>query len=198
MAGQDLTVACRCGAFEAIIKDASPKSGSHLLCYCKDCQAEAHYLGATDYLETGGATDIYQTTPDRIAFVKGVERLACLRLSPKGLLRWYCDCCNTPMFNTLASPKLAFVGVFTKTLQGSEASDAIGPLIGVANVDGVSHDMAPPKRRGEIRAFAKVLLRQGRAMLRGTVGQTPFFDTAGQPVVTPKILTLDERKAATP
>jgi hypothetical protein len=118
MAKTDIAIACRCGEFGAVLKDASPKTGSHVQCYCKDCQAGAHALGAADTLMSRGGTDIFQTTPAGVEITKGAGHLAAFRLSPRGLIRCYAACCDTPVFNTLGSTKLSFVGLFVNTMQG--------------------------------------------------------------------------------
>lgn len=41
---------------------------------------------------------------------QAAENLACLRLTDKGLLRWYSTCCQTPIGNTSANWKISFVG----------------------------------------------------------------------------------------
>ncbi|MBX2799781.1 MAG: hypothetical protein KTR31_19035 [Myxococcales bacterium] len=45
---------------------------------------------------------MFQFTPARITFTEGSEALRCMRLGPKGPLRWYTDCCKTPVANTFA------------------------------------------------------------------------------------------------
>jgi hypothetical protein len=48
--------------------------------------------------------------------------LRLMRLSEKGLLRWYAGCCDTPLFNTMATPKVPFVGVLTDRLDDTRRS----------------------------------------------------------------------------
>ena len=36
---------------------------------------------------------------------RGTDAMRCLRLSDKGVLSWYTDCCRTPIGNTAASPR---------------------------------------------------------------------------------------------
>jgi len=68
------------------------------VCYCRDCQAFAHFLGKVDaILDERGGSEIIQVLPRNLTFTQGIELLACMRLTEKGLLRWYAACCNTPI-----------------------------------------------------------------------------------------------------
>ncbi|MFX6869136.1 DUF6151 family protein, partial [Acinetobacter baumannii] len=78
--------------------------------YCDDCQAFAHRLGRADLLNAQGGSDIVQVAPAALTFVKGQNRIAGMRLTPKGLFRWHTTCCNTPVGNTLG-PAIPFVGL---------------------------------------------------------------------------------------
>ena len=177
-----------------MLHDVSTKTGSRVVCYCKDCQAAAHALGAEFVLNDRGGSDIFQTIPSLIDIQKGQEHLACMRLSPKGLMRWYADCCDTPMFNCLSSTKLVFAGVPTASLSGD--TSALGPIVAV-NKGECAAPGPEIKSYGFLRAAWHIMKRNLVAKLRGD-RKTPFFDDAGNPVVTPRVLSLEERKAATP
>ena len=43
--------------------------------------------------------------PAHVKLGAGTDAMRCLRLSDKGVLRWYTDCCRTPIGNTAASPR---------------------------------------------------------------------------------------------
>ena len=86
----DLTLRCSCGEFEGVLRGASPENGTHGICYCNDCQAFAHFLGrATEILDDHGGTDIYQTSPARLKFTKGKDRVACVTLTPQAVTLVY-------------------------------------------------------------------------------------------------------------
>ena len=70
-----------------------------------------HFLERGELMDEWGGSEVFQTTPARIEFTQGADQLACMRLSPKGLMRWYARCCNTPIANTLPSPGMAFAGI---------------------------------------------------------------------------------------
>ncbi|MBO9400643.1 DUF6151 family protein [Shimia sp. R9_3] len=198
MAPVDLDIGCRCGRFGAVLKDVSPRMGSHVQCHCTDCQTAARVLGAEDQLLPRGGSDIFQTTPAHLQIIKGEEHLACLRLSPKGLMRWYAACCDTPLFNCLPHTKLAFVGIWVPAMQGAEVSKAIGKVIAVVRTQDAPMGAERLREYGFNRAGFQVLARHFSALMRGQVKQTPLFDMAGAPVVTPRVLTKEERKSATP
>jgi Family of unknown function (DUF6151) len=61
-------------------------------------------------LDVHGATDVIQTSPAQLTLTQGQEFLACMRLTEKGLLRWYAACCSTPIGNTLPNYRMSFVG----------------------------------------------------------------------------------------
>src|SRR5690606_13485820 len=82
----------------------------------------AHHLGRADLLDAHGGTDIVQVAPASLTFDRGTERIACVRLSPKGLHRWYATCCKTPVGNTL-TPSIPFVGIVRQAFTGD--ADAI-------------------------------------------------------------------------
>jgi hypothetical protein len=176
-----------------------PGNANHGVCYCRDCQAFAHFLGrASEVLDERGGTEVIQTLPRNVVFTQGIEALACMRLTPKGLVRWYAGCCKTPIGNTLATPKLSFVGLIHTCLEGAaEAPGSLDPVFGPVrcwvNPSGAKGE-PKPKVAGQWQVlgwfFRKVLV----ARLNGEYRQTPFFETAtGKPVVTPRILTEPER-----
>ncbi|WP_204114869.1 DUF6151 family protein [Shimia biformata] len=195
MAGPDVGFSCRCGALQGVAHDVSPRSVNHLKCYCRDCQAAARHLGDLDSLDAHGATDLFQTVPSRIEITSGQEHLACLRLSPKGILRWYAGCCNSPLFTMLASRGVAFCGVNLARC-GAEAQDIVGPVTGIYGADGARDMPEDFRNRGILPATLKIIGRSLKARVTGD--PNPFFDAGGAPIVAPRILTLEERRAATP
>jgi hypothetical protein len=99
----DVPLRCRCRHVRGVAIDVSPSSGFRFVCYCEDCQAFARFLGRADVLDWAGGTDIFQMPPGRVKLTSGMDAMRCLRLSPKSrVLRWYADCCRTPIGNTAA------------------------------------------------------------------------------------------------
>ncbi len=193
----DIPFSCSCGTVKGALVDVDRKAGSRITCYCKDCQTAARALGRSDLLGARGGTAIYQTTPAHIAITEGAEQLACLRLSRKGLMRWYADCCNTPLFNTLAHAKLCFAGVLLHTV-APDARGALGPLTAATFTESAAGDGPPVRKHGFAKTGYNIVRRHLRAKLGGAASMAPFFDAQGAPTCTPRILTLEERNAARP
>jgi len=172
------------------------------VCMCNDCQAFAHWLGHSEaILDAHGGTDIFQLTPAQLEITAGAEQIRCMRMSPKGLLRWYTACCRTPIANTMASPKLPFAGtshcIMDHAGDGRARDEVLGPIrarvngrFGVGELPEGSHARAPV---GVIfRAMWLLLL----GWFRRAHSPSPMFDSAtGRPVVEPTVIALEERKA---
>ncbi|MBV2361074.1 hypothetical protein KUH32_15015 [Thalassococcus sp. CAU 1522] len=178
-------LSCSCGAMRWHVDDRA--GGTHVACYCADCQTFANHLGKPDYLTNGG-TEIFQTLPANIAIDAGMEHLALLRLSPNGLLRWYAGCCGTPLATTLPRASLPFVGVILPP-----GAPGFGPVTAHLNT-AAAH--SPQRQSGAMGAVFAILGRTLAAYLTGRRGSL-FFDD-GHPVRDPLVLTLDERNAARP
>jgi hypothetical protein len=185
---------CRCGTIRGFVSD--PKSANHAVCYCKDCQAFAHFLGRQqEILDARGGSEVIQILPKNITFTQGVGSLACVRLTDKGMLRWYADCCKTPIGNTLATPKLSFIGLLRTCLDASNQSiDAsFGPVRVWVNTQGAKGE-PKPKSVGLARTVAWFMRNVLRARISGNEKHTPFFDAErGAPIVRPQVLSSAER-----
>ena len=188
---------CRCGEVRGIVGDASPRAVNRVVCYCSDCQAFAHRLGRADLLDAHGGSDIVQVAPASLSFMQGRDRIVGLRLTPKGLYRWYASCCNTPVGNTL-SPAVPFVGIIATAFdQGAQrADDVFGPPTGAIQGQHAV-GQAPPGSTGinlslMLGAVVKILGWR----LFGKAWPHPFFtrerDTPLYPV---KVLSREEREA---
>jgi hypothetical protein len=180
-----------------------PRSGNHAVCWCRDCQAFAHFLGrASEILDERGGSEIIQVLPRNVVFTQGAEALACMRLTPKGLVRWYAGCCKTPIGNTLATPKLSFIGLVHTCLKGAPEAgpgaetrsldEVFGPVRCWVNSESAKGE-PKPKTAGLGRALGWFFGTVVRARFNGDYRKTPFFDMAtGQPVVAPRILSESE------
>ena len=190
----DLAFSCKCGALGGTLHDVAPGQQTHLVCYCRDCRSFARHLGVDDQLEPGGGVPLIQTLPSRLEITRGLEHLACLRLSKKGLHRWYASCCNTPLANTLSSPKFPFVGLWRPLFE--DISD-FGPVQarGFTKLAEPGPG-APTKDMGLLTMLGGFLRRVVQSYLSGTARKTPFFDADGAPVVVPHVLSAEEFRAA--
>jgi len=189
-------LSCRCGQVSGRVIDASPQAANHVICYCDDCQAFLHHLGRADLLDAHGGTDLVQVAPACVAFDHGAEQIVGLRLTPKGIYRWYAACCNTPLGNTL-SPAIPFVGIVAQAFEDADRSfgKPIGAILGKFAVG------TPPA--GSTRLNLPLLARALRTILgwrlRGKTWPHPFFDRDSRKPTRPvTILTSDEREALRP
>lgn len=184
---------CHCGQFQATISDLRPESCNHVVCYCDDCQAFGRWLGTEGMMDARGGTEIIQVFPSQMRVTAGIEHLRLLRLSEKGLLRWYTDCCRSPVGNMLSNPSSPFVGLFRGLFLKEE--DAIGPILakiqGRFAIGGCPPDASPS-------ASAAILWRSFVFLLKGFVGgkyaPSPFFDaTTKRPIREARVLRGEER-----
>lgn len=186
----DLPLACRCGKFRGIARGMSAGAGCRVVCYCDDCQRYAHLLGGeSPVLDAHGGTDIFQTSPARLEILQGIDRLACLRLSDKGPLRWYTDCCKTPIGNTPATRLAPFVGLVHSCMavRPQELDRLLGPVqlrvmgrFALGDTTGLdAHEGFP------FSYMLRMILRMLGWRLRGDHRRHPFFDaTTGRPIAS--------------
>jgi hypothetical protein len=188
---------CRCGAVRAELDPA--RALGRLICHCEDCQTYAGALERGDVLDAHGGTDIVQVAPSAVRMTAGTDRIACLRLSDTGLMRWHTACCQTPMGNTVESPNIAFIGVLTTFLRdtGNAVDDALGPvqvrMEGKVAVAGLT----PPMTSFPVAYIARAAVFLAKNRLLGRHRPHPFF-VDGKPVVAPRVLTPAEREGFRP
>jgi hypothetical protein len=185
---------CQCGTLRGHISHT--ESVCRGVCYCKDCQAYAHFLGkAGEILDEMGGSDVVATLPQYVSFTQGVEKLTCMSLSDKGMLRWYASCCNTPIGNTGRDFKVSHVGLLHNCLRDPSTSldGAFGPVrmrVGMKSAKGSPKAMAASTTVSILRFMARLI----RARLDGSYRNTAFFDPeTGTPRASPRVLTPDER-----
>ena len=172
---------------------SQPRKASRGLCYCKDCQAFARYLGNPDtVLDDMSGTDVVATLAKYVRFTGGTDRLACLSLTDRGLLRWYASCCGTPIGNTLRNFRVPYVGLVHTCLGTPAAIEAsFGPVrmrVNTKSAKGHPKSMPLSQAAALLWFFPRVLL----ARLDGSYKATPFFTVDGTPVAKRKVLTSME------
>lgn len=182
------------------MRGASPETVNRVVCYCDDCQAYLHHLGRAELLDAHGGTDIVQVAPASLSFYRGADRIVGLRLTPKGLYRWYASCCKSPVGNT-AQPAIPFVGIVAQAFEadGADADALFGPPVG--GILGKFAIGEPPP--GTTGVSPRMILRVARKLLgwrlRGQVWPHPFFDRATRgPVYPITVLSPAERDALRP
>jgi Family of unknown function (DUF6151) len=184
---------CNCGKLTGTLQHT--KDINRCVCYCADCQAFARFLKREDdILDAIGGTSIIQTLPKHVSFVEGTENLACIRLTENGLLRWYAACCNTPIGNTSPTFKLPFIGLIHNCLSAEPASldETFGTTrMYVSTQDAIGEHK--PKSSGFLAGTLRVMGMVFRSRFDGSYKQNPFFvPETGVPIVTPKVLRLNE------
>jgi hypothetical protein len=185
---QAIGFSCSCGALRGHVDVPSPRAGNHVICHCPDCRAAMIHLGQPDPAPDG--VEIWQTTPDRVHITEGARHLALMRLSPKGMYRWYAACCNAPITTTLRHRRLNVGGLIAARLDDRAA---LGPLLGYVfkkGADGRYH------HKGFNRMGLRVIQMILAANLSGRWRDNPFLDDTGKPVVEPRVLSREERRAA--
>lgn len=193
---QDVELRCRCGEVSGRVKGASSETVTRALCYCDDCQAYLHHLGRSDLLDAHGGTDIVQVAPATLTFERGVERIVGLRLTPKGLYRYYASCCKTPVGNT-HSTAIPFVGIVVQAFERPD--DVFGKPRGA--MMGKFATGTPPE--GSTKLNFGLILRAIRAVLGWKLGGKtwphPFYDRATRSPTRPvTTLSRAERDALRP
>jgi hypothetical protein len=194
--GNELALRCRCGAVRGIARSFAPSKVNHCFCYCDDCQAFAHWLGrADDVLDAYGGTEITQMSQANVSFTAGEDKIAAMRLSSKGMIRWYAACCRTPIGNTMATTAMPFIGVVQPFIDAPPG--ALGPVRGRAWAKSAKGGRAAVPKEGYPDAVmvARVLAKLVRWRLRGDHKRSPLFDAAtGRPLVEPRVLGAAERE----
>lgn len=191
----EIKLQCTCGQVQGLVRDFSVSRSTRAVCHCADCQAYARHLddgsdNGGDTLDEFGGTDVLQLTPAQVTFHQGADQLRCLRLTAKGLYRWYAGCCKTPIANTIA-PGLPFVGLVHNALAADAAMDTnVGPVqfymqgkTAIAQRPGVKVHSGFP-----VGWFLATLPWFLMAKIRGKQKPSPFFDDSGNPTVTPEVL----------
>lgn len=188
------SISCSCGKLQGHIKNVH--NINRCVCYCADCQAFARYLNnEEEVLDEQGGTSIVQTIPENVVFSQGTENLSCIRLTDRGLLRWYAACCHTPIGNTPPDAKFSFVGLVHSCLGSDrnvldETFGSIKMYVHTADALGANK----PKSRGSFLGTLRVLGMILKARLTGAYKNTPFFVSGftNTPIATPKVLSENE------
>ena len=191
---------CRCGTVQGHVSEPQ-RVMVRGVCYCKDCQAYAHFLGrADDVLDAHGGTDVIAIHPQHVTLTQGLDALACVSLSPRGLLRWHAGCCRTPIGNTSRHAKTAYVGLVHTCLEGAGVpiERSFGPVTMRLNIASASSPVTE-RSKGALRSMTRLVSTLLGARLSGSYKRSPFFDAdTGMPMLAPYVLTKAEREQHTP
>jgi hypothetical protein len=190
---------CRCGTLKGYV--SPPDMACRAVCYCKDCQAFAHFLERPDdrVLNELGGTELVATLPRHVHFTQGLEALVCMSLSDKGLLRWYASCCNTPVGNTPRDFKMPYVGLIHSCLAKRDPSlqDSFGPVRAVLLTKSAKGKVKSTPIRSLVALLA-IMKSVMAARISGSYKSNPFFvGDSGIPIKQPRVLTKVERARVT-
>ena len=187
----DVKLKCSCGAVQGKILNVTPENSNRLVCCCDDCQRfAAHLMREEEILDDFGGTEIVQTSQSQVRITKGAKHLQAIRLTHKGLTRWYTDCCNTPVANTI-NAAFPFAGVIHNFMNiKRHGDDVLGPVRAYVQV---KHARGVPDYPNSAAGFPlgvtlKIMLKIFRWKVKGMQKPSPFFDDDGKPVSKPEIL----------
>lgn len=189
-----IRTSCSCGEVQGKTENVSSSIGNRLSCCCGDCQMFARFLEKEDVvLDEYGGTDIFQMPISMLQITQGTEHIACLRLSEKGLYRWYASCCNTPIGNTLGAGA-PFVGLIHNFLDNLESRDED---LGVSRGYGLTKSArkeVPQEQKTSFFVLLRSVFKFISWKLRGLNKPSSFFNEDGQAIVKPIVLSEVEKK----
>lgn len=187
-----LSLKCQCGEVQGTAIDVTPSSGSRVVCCCCDCQAFATHLSRDeDTLDEFGGTEIFQISQSQLRIQHGLDKLQSMRLSEKGLTRWYAKCCNTPIANTM-NANMPFVGVIHTFIDEPDRDDVLGPVRAYVQTQYAKGVPDYPKHSAKfplgitLRIIRKIMLWK----LAGKQKPSVFYGNDGRTVV--RTIVLDQ------
>lgn len=186
---------CRCGTLRGYVVPSS--TATRAVCYCKDCQAYARFLGTAGVADREGGTEVIAMLPRYVHFTAGLDALACLSLSERGLLRWYTSCCKTPIGNTPRDRKLPYAGMIHSCLEGAAPIDSSfgGRRIAVNARSARGTVVSTPLASAS--AVLKLVTSSLGTRLSGRYRDNPFFaQETGTPIRPVRVLSRTERAQA--
>lgn len=190
-------ISCRCGELRGQVEH--PGLATRLVCYCRDCQAFARFLGSPPgMLDPMNGTEVMAVRPGNVSFSQGTERLACMSLSDTGLLRWYASCCKTPIGNTPRDYRESHLGLVHSCLGADAARRA--EVFGPVRMRVATQSASGQPEKNAVIGFGAALVRHLGALawrrLSGSYRVNPFFGApGGTPIAQPQVVSVAEREA---
>ena len=184
----EINLSCACGQVQGKTADVNAQSGNRVHCCCADCQKFAVFLEQEDkVLDQYGATDIFQIPLAHLHITRGHEQLGLIRLSPKGLNRWYAKCCHTPIGNTLGG-KAPFIGIIHNFMQHTASRDQeLGKTRGYIHCQSAKQAVPDALQASFLKVSMRILGKLISWKLKGLNQPSAFFDENARPVVKPVI-----------
>lgn len=187
----DLSFSCTCGSITGMLIKAGPGVGDHVVCHCTDCQAFAKHLGAADrILDQNAGTAFYQGRCATMRLVTGRDRLSCLHLTTKPTLRWYAQCCDTPMFNTYRNGRIPYITTFVANCDPDRRERVLGPPIGHLFTNEATGDVRHLIQLSMAKLMRRFFRRMIADILAGDRRRSALFDPVTlHPVALPEVRT---------
>ena len=191
-----LNFACECGKVTGLIDHATPEQGDYVVCHCTDCQDLVRHFGKEErLLDSHAGTALYQSRCARLQIATGLKQLAGLHMTDGPTLRWYAACCGTPMFNTYKNARVPYI---TTLLGNCDAGGRkrLGEPLGHLFLDEGVGETAPLRPLSMNRLLRRFLPRMIKDILSRDRRRQPLFEHDSlEPIITPRRLTEEERKA---
>jgi len=186
----EVHLGCQCGKVRGHIKKMDPSVGTRIVCCCDDCQAFASFLKQSDtILDQYGGTDILQMPLSYLKIDRGKEQIKSVRLSAKGMHRWYTGCCNTPIGNTLG-PAFPFIGLVHSFIGITEnRSSLLGEVRAYVQIKYALRDASSVQFGSPLLANLRTLRKLIIWKFRGLNRPSVFFDSNGDAISRPKVLS---------
>jgi hypothetical protein len=131
-----------------------------------------------------------------VKLTAGTDAVRCLQFSSR-VLRWYTECCRTPIANTAAGPRFPVIGLIHSFMSDDAGTrdEVLGPLLcrifEHSAVGPLPPNAPPPHSLGLVAVRGPMLLGW---WLRGLGRPNPFFGENG-PLSAPRVFTPSERAA---
>lgn len=191
----DVPLRCRCGEVRGTAVEVNGDVGNRIVCYCNDCQAFARFLGrSSTILNAQGGTDIFQLPVNALVLTHGIDKVRCLRLTHKGMHRWYADCCKTPIGNTLTAgwPFVGLIHSFIAT--GANPDAVLGPVRACLNPQTATGELTDEQKKvgTPVSSMLRLLGKMITWKLQKRHTPSPFFNAQGNPLSEPQILHVDK------
>lgn len=122
----------------------------------------------------------------KIRIVTGRDRLACMHLTAKPTLRWYAECCGTPMFNTYRSGRVPYVTTVVANCDPDWRGSLLGEPIGHLFTEEATGDASHLRRLSMFKLMRRFSRRMMTDIISGDRRRDPLFDPATlEPFVSP-------------
>ena len=117
---------------------------------------------------------------------QGLGEMRCVHLTEKPTLRWYAQCCDTPLFNTFATGKVPYVTTLVGNCDEGLRTRLLGEPIGHLFVDDDPNDVGDVRHLPMATLMRHFFIRMVKDILSGDRRRSPLFDPRTlEPIVAP-------------